>query len=81
MSSVSLKQLLSLFALLQGGQHDLPIHRGSEQLRWFVGYDKVPLGGVCARDDKCTAAASDPGRIQTVLYSLLQPIELSAESG
>lgn len=74
-----MKQSLRPSAFLQGGQYDLPVQGGAEQLWWIVGYGTVPLGDVCASDDELTAAAPDPGRVQTAFHRLLQPSRQPAE--
>lgn len=64
---------------LQGGQHDLPVHGGPEQLRWVVGYGAVPLEDVPADDDAHAAKARDAGGVQTAVHRLLQPPRPAAE--
>lgn len=66
---------------LQGGQHDLPVQGGPEQLRWVVGYGAVPLEDVSAADDAHAAKAADAGGVQTAVHRLLQPPRPAAEGG
>lgn len=70
---------LNLCPSAKGGQYDLPVQGGTEQLWWIVGYGAVPLGDVCASDDKHTAGARDPGGGQTAFYRLLQQLRPPAK--